>query len=187
MDNNRIIIIAVVLVVVLVGLAFIFVHPQPNGVSTGGSSQTTGGAGANAGGGNTPAPAPTRETLLGNVTVPKLGQTVASSVAAPQAVSPANSHTTSQYRSFTIQAKNNEFTPSTIIVNQGDIVNIIVDAVDKDYDFTQPDYGFHQTIPEGTTKAIQFGATASGKFTFYCSSCGGPAAGPMGYIEVVAK
>ena len=192
MSKNRIIILSVAIVAVIVVLGFVFGRlgsEAPGGTTSGtGGSGGTAGAGTGAAGSATqPAQTVTRVTAPQNVTVPALGQTVASSVAPPQAVSPANAHTASQYRSFSIQAKNNAFTPNTIIVNQGDIVNISVAAVDKNYDFTQPDYSFRQAIPMGQSKTIQFGATASGKFTFYCASCGGPSSGPIGYIIVAAK
>lgn len=183
MSKNKIIIIAVVLVVIVVIAVVFLLHPGSPAstpvASTGTTAQSTTASSPNA-------VDATRALVPVNIIVPGVGQAVASSVAPPQVVAPANSHTTSEYRSFNIKADDNEFTPSTIIVNQGDIVNIVITAVDKAYDFTQPDYGFKQPIPAGQSKTIQFGATAAGKFTFYCSSCGGPAKGPVGYIIVAA-
>ena len=40
-------------------------------------------------------------------------------------------------------------------------------------------------IAQGATQRIQFGATAEGKFIFYCKSCGGPSQGPVGYLVIV--
>jgi len=182
MSRNRLIIIGVSLAAIIIVVGIVFLRPQPESQP---SNLPT--SGAQTGQGGTPSETQTRTPVPADVTAPVVGQQVASSVAPPQVVTPANSHTASQLRSFTITANHNAFTPSTIIVNQGDIVNIVVSAVDKNYDFTQPDYGFKQAIPKGQSKQIQFGATASGKFSFYCASCGGPSAGPIGYIEIIGK
>jgi heme/copper-type cytochrome/quinol oxidase subunit 2 len=181
MANKNKIISVIVLVVVLVAVGAFFVGersaaPEPAATPAVNSSTAT-----NSGTSPTRAPAPV------DVTVPGQGQTTTPDVAAPQVVAPASSHSNSSFRSFSIQADGNKFTPDTIIVNLGDVVNIVITAVDKSYDFTQPDYGLKQTIPEGQSKSIQFGATATGQFTFYCASCGGPSAGPTGYIVVSGK
>ena len=128
-----------------------------------------------------------------NVTVPNEGdKNVSSSVAVPSLQTSAHpSGGASQYRQFNINTNNNEFTPATIAVNKGDIVDLEVSAVDKDYDFTQPDYGFSDLsvlpIKKGEITKVQFEAVTAGKFTFYCSSCGGPDKGPVGYIIVTDK
>ena len=69
--------------------------------------------------------------------------------------------------------------------NRGETVNLSVTAVDANYSFTQPDYGFNDMIAKGKTQTIQFQAMASGNFSFYCSSCGGPLKGPVGHIIIV--
>ena len=74
-----------------------------------------------------------------------------------------------------------------MVVKQGDTVNLELTAVDANYGFTQPDYGFNAAIPDGKTQTIQFQALNVGNFTFYCASCGGPSKGPVGHIIVVAK
>jgi heme/copper-type cytochrome/quinol oxidase subunit 2 len=179
LSKSNLIIIAVALIVII-GLVAYF-ESRPAAVPAPAATTAT----------NTGAPATpqsqTEAPVPADVIVPSQGQVVASSVAVPEVVAPANAHTTDDYRSFSIQADDNQFTPSTIVVNQEDVVNISMTAVDKSYDFTQPDYGLRETIPKGQTKTIQFGATATGKFTFYCSSCGGPSKGPIGYIIVAPK
>ena len=91
------------------------------------------------------------------------------------------------YRSFNIKIQNGAYVPSTVIVNQGDTVNLELTAVDAAYGFDQPDYGFNTAIPKGKTQTIQFQALNTGNFTFYCASCGGPSKGPVGHVIVVAK
>lgn len=99
--------------------------------------------------------------------------TAAASVAVPTIQGPAAPGSTASYRSFDISVDANKFSPSTINVNLGDTVNLYITAIDKDYAFTQPDYGFNALLPKGVKKTIQFQANSAGKFEFYCSSCGG--------------
>lgn len=130
----------------------------------------------------------TRETAPEDIIVPGKGEEgVSENVAVPEIVSSANPTSDASYRSFSISAEDGKFQPNTVIVEQGDVVNLNITAVDRDYDFTQPDYGFKESIPKGTSKRIQFGATASGKFTFFCSVCGGPEEGPIGFIIIAPK
>lgn len=132
----------------------------------------------------------TREASPKDIVVPnKDSKIFPENVAKPSIVAPGSPTNNSSYRSFDIKAVNNEFTPNTIIVNEGDTMNINVTAVDKDYDFTQPDFGFKMVIKRGKTEKIQatFPVGASGKFTFYCASCGGPAKGSLGYIIVASR
>jgi len=140
---------------------------------------------------NNQTPAPQKSTTVApvpaNVVIPNEGDKSApSGVAVPNIQTSAHpSGGSSQYRQFPISANNNTFVPATIAVNVGDIIDLEITAVDKDYDFTQPDYGFSSlSIQKGTTKKVQFQAVSSGKFTFYCSSCGGPSNGPVGYIII---
>lgn len=182
LQKHKLIIIAIALVIIIVIVALFVVRPGSLQQPGTGTATSTAGASANSQGG-----IPTRSAVPIGITVPQEGQTVASSVAPPQVVAPVNSHTSSDFRGFRIQANSDQFTPNTVIVNVGDVVDILVTAVDKSYDFTQPDYGYRQQISKGQTATIQFGATAAGQFMFYCASCGGPQKGPVGYIDVVAK
>ncbi len=183
MTKGKLIILALVIVALVVVLV-VWLGVKPNSGTTASTNTAETGTGTTAAG----APAGTTQTRAPapqNIVVPGVGAQVSSSnVAAPQVVTPANSHSTSELRSFTITAEDGKFTPNTVIVNQNDVVNLVISAVGASYDFTQPDYGFHVSIPAGQSKTIQFGATASGQFTFYCASCGGPAKGPIGYIIV---
>lgn len=181
MANKNKIISVIVLAFVLVGVGAFFLGQRvaaPAGTVAAPVTSSTA---------TTSAVTPTRAPAPTDVVVPALDQTTTADVAVPQVVAPASSHSSASFRSFSIEADGDQFTPSTIIVNVNDVVNIVITAVDKNYDFTQPDYGLKQSILKGQTKTIQFGATAAGKFTFYCASCGGPSAGPIGYIVVSPK
>jgi len=134
-------------------------------------------------------PSQTRATVSGAVTIPDANSTsVPSNVAKPTTVVAAGiNQPDASARTFEVSVNANKFSPDTIIVKVGDRVRINFTAVDKDYGFTQPDYGFSVPLPKGQKKFVEFGATAEGKFTFYCKSCGGPSRGPVGYIIVAAK
>lgn len=139
---------------------------------------------------NTPEVSPTRALAPQNVVVPEKGATnVPENVAVPQIVAPASTITSASFRIFNITINKDEFIPNTVIVRAGDAPKLIFTAVDKDYDFTQPDYGLRDgiLISKGQTKSISIGSTIAGKFTFYCKRCGGPEKGPIGYIIVSSK
>ena len=190
-NRTKIIIIALaVLVVVAVVAVFVVVKERKVAapISPGGNPEIPS-AGTAISPSSASAPVPvTRLPEPTNVLVPEAGaQNVSSGVAVPQAESAAAPGSDSKYRSFHIIVENGAFMPSTIAVNVGDVVQLQIGAVGGDYDFTQPDYGLRATLPNGVNKAIEFGATAPGKFVFYCSSCGGPAKGPVGYLIVTGK
>jgi nitrous oxide reductase len=137
-------------------------------------------------------PIQTKEELnSSNVFVPSSkeeAQNLGENVAKPQNVVQANPKTDASIRTFEgLLIENNEFKPLEFRVKQGDIFDVFVKALDKDYDITQPDYGIVLNIKKGEEKRLQFQATASGKFMFYCSLCGGPDKGPKGYLIVVPK
>jgi heme/copper-type cytochrome/quinol oxidase subunit 2 len=178
MSRNVIFIVAAFAVLVVAGFVILFIV-TPNGTS---HNPVSNGSAGMATSSSSPAPAP----IEANVVVPDKGSSsTPQNVATPNVQTQASPSTNASYRSFTVTAQDGFFVPNTIIVKQGDDVDIEITAVGKGYDFTQPDYGLSVKLPEGKTTKVDFGATASGKFTFYCSSCGGPSQGPIGYIEVV--
>jgi heme/copper-type cytochrome/quinol oxidase subunit 2 len=122
----------------------------------------------------------TFQPLTEKITVPDVNSP-ASNLANPNSIIPFG---TAKSRSFSITISNNQFTPNQIAAYQGDNLAISFTAKDKNYDVYQPEYGWKQTILKGESKPVIFQATASGKFTFYCQSCGGPSKGPVGYIYV---
>jgi len=170
----------VVIVIVAVISVFLMNGPQKNAPSVAGNNpQTTNTTTA-------PRAVPTRLPTPTNVIVPEAGaMNVPANIAVPQVEAAASPSGNSKYRSFNIIIQAGQFIPNTVTVNLGDIVNLEVGAVGAGYDFTQPDYDIKASIPDNGSKRIQFGAAATGKFVFYCSSCGGPAKGPLGYLIVV--
>jgi hypothetical protein len=93
----------------------------------------------------------------------------------------------SSLRVFDITANGGKFSPDTVAVKQNDSVRITINAVDKDYDFVQPEMGFNFTIAKGTSKNLDFSSVNVGKFTFYCERCGGLKGSAVGYIIVAPK
>ena len=184
MSNTKKIIGVVVLVVIIIVVAVIWYqyaqHSAPNnsagsaatGVNTGALTETSS----------------TRTAVPAGAIAPNKGaSSTAANIAVPVIQGAGDPSGNVSYRSFNITVQNEAYTPDTVIVNQGDTVNLDLTAVDAAYGFTQPDYGFNAVIPKGKTQIIQFQALSPGDFTFYCASCGGPSKGPVGHIIVVAK
>jgi hypothetical protein len=122
---------------------------------------------------------------LGGVPVPEADSEVPSNVAKPTEALPAGAATEAKRRVFDIEVNEDAFSKNTIIVNQWDIARVNFFAVDKAYDFYWPDFGLRQSAKKGETKSVEFQATRSGTFQFYCERCGGPAKGPVGTLRVV--
>jgi len=79
----------------------------------------------------------------------------------------------SQTREFTIIAKNWEFSPNTIIVNQGDKVIIKISSVDTTHSFMIKDYNINVKLEPNKTQTIEFIADKFGVFPFHCGvPCG---------------
>lgn len=167
---RRSVFIAIVLVVVL-GLVIWAILAQTGGLNLGGNNPQ----------GTTPNQ--TRQNISGPVTVPNKGATAPANVAVPTTQGAAGNNTSAQYRSFNLNVNGNSFTPDTVIVKLGDTIHLLITA-SGNYDFTQPDYGLKYPLPSGKTTVVEFQATATGKYKFYCSSCGGPGSGPVGYVVV---
>ncbi|HUX36169.1 MAG TPA: cupredoxin domain-containing protein [Candidatus Paceibacterota bacterium] len=182
-QKQKMMVIGGIVVAVLVVVFFAWYLGKSSVNQTGGGAAgTTAGTTAGA-----PAQSDTRQPVSANTTVPGATSTVSSNVAKPSVVVQAAPGATTNFRSFTIKVSGNAFDPSNIIAYVGDTVHINITAVDKDYDFYQPDYGLSMQLPKGVEKTIEFQVTAPDKYTFYCKSCGGPSKGPVGYVTVVPK
>lgn len=184
MSNAKKIVGIVVIVIVVVAIigGIIAWSSRPNSGGTSGTASTAG-----SGVSNTPTSS-TRSAVPPNVVVPNKGaSSTAAGVAVPVVQGAGDPAGNVSYRSFNIIIQGGAYNPDTVVVNQGDTVNLELTAADAAYGFTQPDYGFNAAIPKGKTQTIQFQALQSGNFTFYCASCGGPSSGPVGHIIVVSK
>jgi cytochrome c oxidase subunit 2 len=71
-------------------------------------------------------------------------------------------------KEFTMTAKQWEFVPNTIIVNQGDTVKLTITSVDVTHGFNLPAFGIKEILDPGKTVRVEFVADKEGTFTFAC-------------------
>mgnify|MGYP001572142523 CR=1 FL=1 len=183
MNNKRNIIIGVVAVVVVVGLVWWGLSNQggQTGTGTGGGPGTAGKAVAPKGqdamrpenadalqtvqGG-------TREVVQTKIATPGEGASSTNKdVAVPTTVVQTGP---SAFRHFDISASGNKYSPNTIVVNEGDVIDLNFTAVDGKYDLFFPDFGIYKAAAKGETVKLQFQGNPYGEYKFYCKdSCGG--------------
>lgn len=72
-------------------------------------------------------------------------------------------------REITITARRHEFSPSTVEVNQGDIVRITLIAEDAPHGFTIDEYRIAKKVSPARPITFEFVADRAGRFVFYCS------------------
>lgn len=130
-------------------------------------------------------PSETRQISPLGVQVPDTNSQVPAGVARPTLLTAAAPDSPASFRKFEIQIRNNEFIPNSMIVREGDTVHIDLVAVDRNYDFYQPDYALRQKIDQQQKRGVEFQASLSGTFAFFCERCGGPSKGPVGKLIVV--
>ena len=184
-NTKKIIGVVVIALVIIAVIAVVWHQYAQRSVSNGGAGSAAVGLGASA---TTTAPSSTRTVVPADVIVPNKGaSSTLANIAVPVVQGAGDPSGNVDYRSFNITIQGGAYSPDTVIINQGDTVNLELTAADAAYGFDQPDYGFNAAIPEGKTQTIQFQALQSGNFIFYCASCGGPSKGPVGHIIVVAK
>ncbi len=181
MSKKTYLILIVGVFVVVAVIAGVFIY---NAKKSNLPAQTTGTIGTQAGQGQVQQSL-TKTNVPANITVPDVGaKPVSADVAVPTSVAAAAPGVSAKLRTFNIQASNDLYNPSTVIVKVGDTVHINFTAVDKTYDITFPDYGMKQTATKGQTKILEFQAVSQGKFTYYCDLCGGLTSKTIGYIIV---
>ena len=73
-------------------------------------------------------------------------------------------------RLFKISATRTGFNPENITVNKGDLVQIQINALDGDYDFSLPWIGIYQFIKKGEQKRVSFQVTDKGTLFFECKN-----------------
>lgn len=81
--------------------------------------------------------------------------------------------TESTQRTFEVDARQFEFAPGRLEVNQGDVVTLTLTASDVVHGFYLDGYGIQQSVQPGRQQIIRFIADQPGKFRYRCSvSCG---------------
>lgn len=86
----------------------------------------------------------------------------------------------SAFRQFEMKGEGGKYVPSTLVVNEGDVIDINFTAVDAKYNVFFPDFGVYRTIEKGTSMKIQFQGYPFGKYGFYCKDiCGSEVTGTL--------
>jgi len=92
---------------------------------------------------------------------------------------------TGEVKEFKIIAKQFQFEPSTIEVNKGDKVKLIVTSTDVPHGISIPEYGINERLDPGQPKTIEFTADKEGTFTTFCTVlCGSGHSNMKGKIVV---
>ena len=90
-----------------------------------------------------------------------------------------------EIKEIKVTAKQFAFEPSTIEVNKGDKVKLIVTSVDVPHGIAIPEYGINERIDPGKPVTIEFTADKEGTFTAFCSVfCGSGHSNMKGKIIV---
>ena len=90
-----------------------------------------------------------------------------------------------EVKEFRMTAKQFAFEPSTIGVNKGDKVRLIVTSLDVPHGISIPEYGINERLEPGKPVTVEFTASKSGTFTAFCSVfCGSGHQGMKGKIIV---
>lgn len=74
-----------------------------------------------------------------------------------------------ELKEFKMTAKQWEFNPSSITVNQGDNVMIEITSVDVEHGFAIREFGINADLMPGKTEIVEFIADKKGIFEFSCS------------------
>lgn len=81
----------------------------------------------------------------------------------------------SRIKEFDVVARQFEFEPIVIEVNQGDLVrlNVISEDVPHGLAISSQEYDINVQVASGSTETVEFVASENGEFTFVCSvMCG---------------
>ncbi|MBI2410549.1 MAG: cupredoxin domain-containing protein [Candidatus Kerfeldbacteria bacterium] len=77
--------------------------------------------------------------------------------------------TASTQKTFTIEASQFTFSPSTITVKKGDTVTLNLKSNDTTHGFSLPDFNISETLTPGKTVTVEFVADKAGTFSFACN------------------
>jgi heme/copper-type cytochrome/quinol oxidase subunit 2 len=80
---------------------------------------------------------------------------------------------------FTIVARDFQFSPNRVEVDQDDLVKVIVRSEDRAYGFAIDQYRIVRRVPPGGTTTVEFRADRAGTFRFYSHLTGEPGHGQM--------
>ena len=78
-----------------------------------------------------------------------------------------------------------DFSPATITVNEGDKVKLNIKSVDVTHGFSLSEFGVSERLTPGKTTTVEFTADKKGEYTFFCSvPCGRGHGGMRGNLVV---
>ena len=90
-----------------------------------------------------------------------------------------------EVKEFKITAKQFQFSPSTIEVNKGDKVKLVITSTDVPHGFAITEYGINERLDPGKPVTVEFTADKQGTFTTFCSViCGAGHSGMKGKLIV---
>jgi len=84
-----------------------------------------------------------------------------------------------QTKTFDITARQWNFNPSTITVNEGDNVVLNIESIDVNHGFFLSTFGVNELLSPGETTNIEFIADEKGSFSFFCNVFCGSGHGSM--------
>lgn len=74
-----------------------------------------------------------------------------------------------EIKEFNIIAKKWSFEPGVIEVRKGNKVKLNINSMDVDHGISLIDFGVNENLASGKTTIVEFTASKSGEFTFFCS------------------
>jgi len=84
-----------------------------------------------------------------------------------------------------VTARQFEFIPSVIEVNEGDTVILKITSIDVDHGIMIPKFGVNERVPVGGEITVQFVASEKGTYDFFCQVyCGEGHKGMQGTLVV---
>lgn len=82
-------------------------------------------------------------------------------------------NTEGELKEFNLKAKQWDFEPGTINVNEGDKVVLNIESEDVKHGISIPDFGVSEELVPGELVKIEFVANKKGEFRFFCNiQCG---------------
>ena len=111
----------------------------------------------------------TIEVSTGSATPPAAAPAPSPTPTPVAAPTPSPAPVTTAAKEFSMEAKQFEFTPSTITVKKGDTVKLHVKSTDVTHGFSLPDFNVNENLAPGKTVDITFTADKAGPFSFFCS------------------
>ena len=79
----------------------------------------------------------------------------------------------SETKEFDIVARQWNFNPDTITVNEGDTVILNINSIDVNHGFAIKEFGVSESLNPGNTVRVEFIADRKGSFSFFCNvQCG---------------